>query len=184
MHNEKALIKYFIIKLAIFITAAVLIFVFRTHLVENLKYFIGGLMTAYAIEEIIFCTIFHGSRFHKQGKFFLGIIDLVLGIVLLVCNLPYETICVIWACWSICRESFEIFEIINELKHLLPRILSGVESIAVIVFSIMLILEPGEHHAMIHVYLLLVELVFSPLIPLMDELWPHKKETSEEKTAE
>ena len=85
---------------------------------------------------------------------------------------------------SICRESFEIFEIINELKHLLPRILSGVESIAVIVFSIMLILEPGEHHAMIHVYLLLVELVFSPLIPLMDELWPHKKETSEEKTAE
>lgn len=174
-HHKKSLIKYFIIKLAIFVTAAVLIFVFRTHLVENLKYFIGGLMSAYAVEEIIFCSIFHAPHVYKEGKFFLGVIDLVLGIVLLVCNLPYETVCVIWACWSICRESFEIFEIINELEHLLPRILSGVESIAVIVFSIMLILEPGEHHAMIHIYLLLVELVFNPLIPLIDELWSYKK---------
>ncbi len=178
-HNKKALIRYFIIKLAIFVTAAVLIFIFRTTLVESLKYFIGGLMVAYSIEEIIFCFIFHGSHIHKEAKFFLGVIDLILGIVLLVCNLPYETVCVIWACWSICREAFEIFEIINELEFLLPRILSGVESVAVIVFSIMLILEPGEHHVMIHVYLLLVELVFSPLVPLIDELWQHKKTTAE-----
>ena len=33
----------------------------------------------------------------------------------------------------------------------------------------MLIIEPTEHHAMIHLYLLLVELIVAPLTPLVDE---------------
>ena len=33
----------------------------------------------------------------------------------------------------------------------------------------MLIIEPTEHHAMIHLYLLFVELIVAPLTPLVDE---------------
>ena len=39
----------------------------------------------------------------------------------------------------------------------------------------MLIFEPTEHHAMIHMYLLLVELVLTPLVPLVDELIDSQK---------
>ena len=40
----------------------------------------------------------------------------------------------------------------------------------------MLILEPGEHHAMIHLYLLLAELVLTPLVPLLDEIFEERKQ--------
>ena len=46
---------------------------------------------------------------------------------------------------------------------------AGVESLVIIVFSVMLIFEPTEHHAMIHLYLLLAELIVAPLTPLVDE---------------
>ena len=92
-----------------------------------------------------------------------------------------------WATWSIVRESFEIKELVTEIKSWTLTFLSGAESIAVIVFSVMLILEPGEHHAMIHIYLLLLELLLTPLIPLLDEILlerKHKKELAKEKQGE
>ena len=83
--------------------------------------------------------------------------------------------CVIWAAWSILREAFEIKELFLKIKSVVLTIISGIESIAVIVLSVMLILEPGEHHAMIHLYLLLVELVLTPLVPLLDEVIEERK---------
>ena len=59
---------------------------------------------------------------------------------------------------------------LEKLKNIVPKILSGVESIVIIVFSILLLIEPGHHHAMIHLYLLMAELVIAPLTPLLDEL--------------
>lgn len=168
--EEKSHVKYFLIKLIVFVILGVVVFVFRETFVEHLKYFIGGLMLLYAVEEILFEIIYSRKHFFHKEKVYLGLIELILGLVLLIANVSYESVCIIWAVWSILRESYEIKEIIAELKCWVPRILSGVESIAVIVFSVMLILEPGEHHAMIHLYLLLVELVLTPLVPLLDEL--------------
>ena len=95
--------------------------------------------------------------------------------VLLFVNFSYESVCVIWATWSILRESYEIKEIACELKNIVPKVISGVESIVVIVFSILLLIEPGHHHALIHLYLLLAELLITPLTPLLDELLTNKK---------
>ena len=95
-----------------------------------------------------------------------------------------EVTCVIWATWSIVRESFEIKELVTEIKSWTLTIISGIESIAVIVFSVMLILEPGEHHAMIHMYLLLFELILTPLIPLLDEILLERKAKKLEAKAE
>ena len=173
--NEKNCIKYNLIKLAVYIVLAVLVFVFRNELVENLKYFIGGLMILYAIEEILFIVLHHIHHIFHEDKVYLGFIELVLGIVLLCVDASIESVCIIWATWSILRESYEIKEIACELKNIVPKVLSGVESLVVIVFSIMLLIEPGEHHAMIHLYLLLAELVVTPLTPLLDELLTKKK---------
>lgn len=179
MKEEKSHIKYYLIKLAVCIALAVLVFIFRETLIEHLKYFIGGLMILYSTEEIIFEIIYTKRHILHGEKIYLGFIELLLGLSLLILNISYESVCVIWAIWSIMREAYEIKEIITEMKCIIPRILSAVESIAVIVFSILLILKPGEHHAMIHLYLLLVELLFSPLIPLLDELLEKKKNKGE-----
>ena len=175
MKEEKSTIKYYLIKLAVFAILAVFVFIFRISLVEHLKYFIGGLMLFYAFEEILYIIIHHIHHFLKEDKVFLGFIEIILGIVLLTVEMSYASVCVIWATWSILRESYEIKEIFTELHHLVPKLISGLESIVVIVFSILLIMEPGEHHALIHMYLLLAELLITPLTPLLDELLTKKK---------
>ena len=173
--KERSIIKYNLIKLLICIVIAVLVFVFREKLIEHLKLFIGSLMIAYALEETIFILLYHARHILREDKIYLAFVELILGIVLLCTDISIEAVCVIWATWSILRESYEIKEIACELKHLPPKILSGVESITVIVFSILLIINPGHHHAMIHLYLLLAELVVTPLTPLLDELLDKKK---------
>ena len=178
--SEKNYIKYNLIKLVIYTVLAVLIFVFREKLVENLKYFIGGLMILYALEEILFIVIHHVHHLLHEDKVYLGFIELVLGVVLLCTNFSVEEVCIVWATWSILRESYEIKEIACELKNIAPKILSGTESLVIIVFSIMLLFEPGEHHAMIHLYLLLAELVIAPLTPLLDELLSKNKKIEQQ----
>lgn len=180
MEHENTIshVKYYIIKLAVYVVLALCVFLFRETLTTEqiLKYFIGSLMILYGIEETLFEIIYHGINFWKQEKVYLGFVEIVLGMVLLIAPLDLETTCVIWATWSIVREAFEIRELVTEVKSVILTIVSGLESLAVIVLSIMLILEPGEHHAMIHLYLLLVELFLTPFVPLMDEvLEKHKK---------
>ena len=176
MNEEKNHIKYFSIKLGVFAILAILVFVFREPLVGNLKYFIGGLMLLYGLEEILFEILYSRHHILHQGKLYLGGIELLLGVVMLSVPMSYESVCIIWATWSILREAYEIKEVFSEIKCLAPKILSATESVVVIVFSILLIIEPGEHHAMIHLYLLLAELIVSPLTPLLDEILAKRKE--------
>ena len=173
--NEKNCIKYNLIKLGVYLALAVLVFIFRETLVENLKYFIGGLMILYAVEEILFIVLHHIHHIFHEDKVYLGFIELVLGVVLMFVNISVEGVCIMWATWSILRESYEIKEIACELKNIAPKILSGVESVVIIVFSILLLIEPGEHHAMIHLYLLLAEFILTPLVPLLDEIIEERK---------
>ena len=178
--EEKFHIKYYFVKLIVSAVLAVLIFVFREQLANYLRFFIGGLVLAYGLEEIAFEVANHRFKFIHQSKTYLGIVEIVLGVTLLALPLDLFAVCIIWATWSIVRESYEIKELINEIKSITLTVISGLESIAVIVLSIMLIAEPGIHHAIIHIYLLLVELILTPLVPLLDEWFEKKKLEKEE----
>ena len=173
--NPKSHIKYLIVKQCVFVVLAVLVFVFRELHIQYLRFFVGGLMLFYGLEEQLFEIIYSREKIFHQGKMYLGLSEIILGIVTLAVPINYDSVCIIWAVWSILRESYEIKEIFADLNFLVPKILSGVESIAVIVFSILLIIEPAEHHAMIHLYLLLVELILTPFVPLLDEMLEKKK---------
>ena len=183
---EKPHLRYHFFKLIVCVIIAIVVFIFREQLVHlnHLKFFIGALMVAYGLDEIAFEAYCHKLHFIHEHKTYLGLIELVLGVVTLLLNLDYEAVCIIWATWSIVRESYEIKELVTEIKSITLTIVSGIESIAVIVLSVMLIAEPGEHHALIHIYLLLVELVLNPLIPLLDELIEKKKLALKEKKEE
>ena len=168
--------RYLIIKFAVFTILAVFVLIFREKLVEHLQPFIGSLMIFYGLEGILYEVLCHKLHFIHVGKSYLGLIELIFGTVLLIAPLEFAYVCIIWATWSIVRESYELKEVVSEIKTLPPKILSGAESIAVIVLSVMLILEPSEHHALIHMYMLVIELILNPATVLLDELLIHLKE--------
>ena len=179
--SEKHRFLYFVIKLIVFTILAVLVFVFKDQHVEHLKPFIGALMVLYGVEEILFEILNHRLLFIYEGKTYLGLIELILGLVLIIADLQFAYVCIIWATWSIVRESYEIKEVICDLKSITVSILSGVESVAVIIFSVLLIINPSEHHAIIHMSLLVIELIMSPLVVLIDELIIKYKNKNKEK---
>lgn len=161
---------YHYIKLVIFIAFATLIFVYNKELLEYLHYLVSSLMIAFGVENIIVKIIKDKKKCFKDLWFAYGFAELLIGLVMIISIRDYTSICVIWGVWSILREAIELHEIASgELKGI-PAILSGVESIVAIVFSIMLIMEPGEHHAHVHVYLLIPELLVSGFVPVLDEL--------------
>ena len=175
MLEVKPHIRYYLVKLIISVILTVLVFVFREQLVENLKYFIGALMIAYGVEGIAFEIFNKHQAFYFESKTYLGLVELILGLTTLLVPLDYSYVCIIWATWSIIRESYELKELVTEIRSITWTIISGIESITVIVLSIMLIAEPTAHHAMIHIYLLLAELILNPLVPLLDETMEERK---------
>ena len=143
-----------IVEMAIVVVISVFVLIFKDVLIGNIKYFVGAIMVYEGIEEIVLEIIHVKKDFWKTSKTYQGFIDIIFGIVLLSLfidpEIEYIVVCVVWASWSIVRESHEIKRIVTDVRCITPRIISGVESVAVIIFSILLILEPGEHHAMIH----------------------------------
>ena len=82
----------------------------------------------------------------------------------------FTSVCIIWAVWSISRESFEIYEITSGIVRGPAAVISGIESIIAIIFSVMLLINPTEHHAKIHIYLLIVEFLVTAFSPVVSEL--------------
>ncbi len=132
----------------------------------------------YAMEPIIVAITTKKDTWLEDHDLFKGVFELILGVVTLafistnvVDDDGYKTICVIWAVWAILREAGEIREAIELFKEKEPAVLSVIESLVVLYFSVTLLMEPGEHHAMIHLYLLFVELVTAVLFPALRQLY-------------
>ncbi len=173
--REKIIKLYLIIKLVLFSLISAEILVIRLFLLEHLRFFIGGLLILYAVEEFSYALIFERKNILARDKFFVGAVEFVFGIVVLIFDLSFESVCVVWGTWSILRESFEIREMITETKHIPVKIISGIESTVVLILFTTLIISPTEHEAGIHLYVMLPELLLNPLVPLIDLMLPSKK---------
>ena len=177
------------------LTALVLVFISTLAEIEVLRYFIGGLMMLYGVEEIIY-TVFKNKKHYSFQSLYWNIFEILIGLTLIVfvetgdVEVTYAVVCVSWAIWSILRETRELVEATEELKEnkLIPckviAIVSIIESITVIALSLTMIIEPGEHHAKIHLYLLAVELFTKALFPILNSVTEHlaekKKDTGEQ----
>lgn len=166
---------YHYFKLVVFIAFAVLVFVLREELLMNLQYLVGSLMLLYGLENVILISIKERFQARKSIWFIFGYSEVLLGLVTLIAIRNYVAVCVMWGVWSILRESLEIYEITSgEIKGI-PALISGIESAVAIVFSVLLIITPGEHHAKTHIYLLIVELIITSFIPVLKELINRKR---------
>lgn len=161
---------YKFIKLAIFIAFSVLLLVFKNDLVADLNYFVGSLVLAFGLESTIVISIVSKKQAIKSIKFSFSIFEMILGLTILTAVKNFEFVCVMWAVWSILRQSIDIHEVLSgEVKGVLA-VLLFVQSVVSIVFSILLIITPTEHHAVSHIYLLIAELLVIALPPVVDEI--------------
>ena len=172
---------YGTIRTALYLVLAILVFVFVSTLaeIEVLRHAIGGLMIFYGVEEIIH-TVFKNKKHYSINSLYWNIVEILIGITLIVfvetgdVEVTYAVVCVSWAIWSILRESRELVEATEELKENKPTvckivaIVNIIESLTVIGFSLTMLIEPGEHHATIHLYILTVELLTKVLYPIIN----------------
>jgi len=166
-------------RLICFVLGAVLLLVFNDFFVHNLRWFIGGLIVLYGSLGILTLSLEKVKPIYEGHGFLFFSVEILLGLTTLFFIEEYATVCVIWAVWSILRESIELQEIVEGELHPIPAIVSGIESVAVIVLSVMLMIEPGEHHAKIHSYLLCVELVLTAALPVINSRLTRGKERCE-----
>lgn len=179
------------------LTALVLAFIPEIAEIEVLRYFIGGLIIFYGVDEIIHTAVKNKKRYNVNTLYW-NIIEIVIGITLIAfvetgeIGVAYAVVCVGWAMWSILRETHELVEVTEELKEnkLIPckivAIINLLESLTVIALSLTMLIEPGEHHAKIHLYLLAVELFTKVLFPIVNyiaERFSEKKTAKTEVTA-
>ena len=168
---------YKLIKTILFVVSGVLIFVFAKDFVSNggtkINMYVGFVMYFYGLETVTLMLIKKEIK-HEPIKFLNGLINILLAVVMifLIDGNGYEVriACTIWSIWSIMREGEEIFEKVIEgfKKAPITSLINLVESVIVIVFSILLItVEPEEllEDALKHVYLLGVELI-------LEVMWP------------
>ncbi|MBO4428464.1 MAG: hypothetical protein J5832_00775, partial [Clostridia bacterium] len=170
-----------IIKLICFALGAIMILLFKEFFVENLRWFIGGLIVLYGTLGIVGTVLEKVKPIYEGNGFLFFSVEMLIGLTVLLFVKEYSTVCIIWAAWSILRESVELKEIVSGELHPALAVVSGIESVAVIVLSVMLITEPGHHHALIHTYLLCIELVLTAAIPLLNHYVFFKHGEHEEK---
>ena len=148
-------------------------------MISNIKYFVGAIMVFDGLHELAQEVLFYRRKFWAADKFALGLIDILFGVILIsIPTLEYAVICAIWASWSIVKESYDIKETITGIRCITAKIISAVESLVILSYSVTLIMEPGENHAMVHLYLFIFEVIFSPVIVIIDEYvtrYVHKK---------
>ena len=176
--------KYLIFRLVVFTALAIVIGVMAHQIMPYINYLVGGAMIVYGVEGLIFSVDRERAHFYKDYQFFLGTIELLLGIIMMTLIKDAPTTCVIWGTWTIVRESYELYETSHKIMHHFPAVLSLILSIIEIVFSVLLIVSASgeyEHHALTHVYLLIPELIINGISPFLYDLFNSYKAKKKQK---
>lgn len=161
-----------IAKTAIYPVIGILIITFSEFAMQHVVVLVGATMSVYAVETVI-VSAYKKAVLKEDNELFEGLILALLAVVLLLTDgSALEKVCVIWAIWSILRETEEIKECLfhNFYKRaiLQARIVNYVhclESAVVIVLSVLMLLSPSKKTAHAHVILLGLELVFEIAFP-------------------
>ena len=171
-----------IIRAAAYVAAGLAIIILHKALVAYAGYVVGCIVVLYALEELIRCAL-NKSLFKEDGSLFEDIVEIIIGVLLILTASDIIKVCLIWGVWSIIRESREMTGAIRRILKRRPGIINVAESVVVIVMSAMMILEPGEHHATVHMFLLGIELILEIVFEAVEFIYERKLAEREEKQA-
>lgn len=163
-----------LIKTLVFAIAGILTICFHDFLFEiidcNLNIFVGAIIVLFSIEPIILLFV-KNERHEFLSNLLKGSLTFCFGLLmmLLVKTISSQILlaCVIWGVWSILRELEEIRSNISKKIKTTPvcALLNILESVAVIVLTIIFIVGHNPQGVNFHLYILGVELV-------LESLWP------------
>ena len=157
-----------IIKTVLYMLGGVAVLILNNLIMERqfVGYLVGMVIAFYAL-DIVIVSVAEKRALGEDGVF-MALTHALLSVVLFLVADDIVKICLVWAVWSILREGKELSECIHRISHKKMGILNAVESIVIIVFSFTMILEPGEHHAHVHVIILGIELMLEVIFPIMN----------------
>ena len=150
--------KWQTVKAVLYVTLAVVIFIFSQSIMPYIGYLVGGVVLLYASEELILSAV-NRTLFTDVQRVFDGIAQLLICAALFIVAKDVIKLCLIWGVWSILRESKEMAEAIKSIVTTRFGVLNVMESVVVIVLSFLLILEPNDEHIRLHVILLGIEFI-------------------------
>ena len=127
-------------------------------------------MLAFGLESLGVLFFVKKGDAIKTIRFAFALTEIVVGLTLMFGIRHFATTCVIWAMWSILRQSIDIHEVLCGRVKGVMAVIYIVQSVASIVFSILLVLNPSEHHAINHIYLLIAELIVISVPPVVEEI--------------
>lgn len=161
--------KWQILKAVLYLTLAVFIFVLNKTIMPYVGILVGAIVCLYAAEEFI-VNVAKKTLISDAYRLFEGIAQLLIGIILFIVSDDIIKVCLVWGVWSILRESKEMAEAIKRLPTRKSEIIDIIESVTIIALSFLMILEPNDAHAYLHMILLGVELVIVVLFYCVEVL--------------
>lgn len=160
-----------IFKAILYILSAVVILVFHEEVMPYVGILVGGVVAAWSLDELI--VLLREKNFAALS---IPVVQIVISMLLFLAHGDIVKICIIWGVWSVIRESREMTGALVRVLQRRSGVLNITESVVVIVLSAMMILEPSEHHAHVHVILLAVELILEIVFPLSNRLLDRRAE--------
>lgn len=164
MKKRTAVTIWKVSRIIVFTLAAVAIFAFPDFFRNAAAFVVGGVMIAFGLDDLLRIR-FSGKNPRNFPSGLNAILSLFLALIMMTFfrNTSTDTahlikVCSIWAVWSITQEIYELYEIVHLFRERRLGIVSGLESLAIIVLSVLLLIDPREHLPM-HIFILGVELI-------------------------
>lgn len=171
------------LKAILYLALALLIFIFNGAVMSYVGFLVGGTVFLYAAEELIVLTA-RRELFNSPFHLFDGIAQLLIGVILFLVSDDVFKVCLVWGVWSILRESKEMAEAIVKLPKRKLCVINVIESVVVIVLSFLMIVNPSEARAHLHVLLLGAELVIVVVFYCLESwFYKNRENTDGEKSS-
>ena len=130
-----------------YIAIGIFVLIFSNDYYEKNNLFLGILILLSSIPHLlIFVTQGGLKNDRKYPYLFFSLIGFAIGIVT-ICeeSIPLDKVCVMWGCFDICRSSFEIADVIPELKkHKWLELIELFISLGEIGIAVLLIIDEFE----------------------------------------
>lgn len=169
--------KWQIVKAILYSVLALLIFLYNNDVMPYVGYLVSGVVCLYSLEELIILAC--KRKFFKDTyHLFDGLAQLFIGVILFIVSKDVIKVCLVWGVWSILRETKEMAEAIDGISKRKFHFANLIESLVIIVLSFLMILEPSEDHAHLHVILLGAELLLVVIFYFVELFYDKKLENN------
>ena len=147
MKKSKKLNILYLCLVLLYLAIGVFVLVFANETREKNNVILGVLILLSSIPHLFIFVLQGGLKNNRKYPFlFFSIIGIGIGLVTIFrTSISLDKVCVIWGCFDICRSSFEIADIIPEIKeHKWLELVELLLSTGEIVIAILLIIDEFE----------------------------------------